>query len=155
MDSLFPELQVSETLLGQAAVAVVLNESQATHNQLRSNNPFVLENNLRLNHIGIRKINLEFNETGWWIWRKSQNIFIDFGFGLEHELFVKQIDGSMQVRVDSGNWRNVEAKRELRDGRFTVKCSIDGQLSSFSAVISPEEVSIFNAVRILKIEFNV
>lgn len=66
---------------------------------------------------------------------------------LEHELSVKQVDGALQVRVDCGSWKQVEAKRELHNGRFTIKCSIDGQLSSFSAVISPEEVSIFNEVR--------
>lgn len=65
----------------------------------------------------------------------------------EHELSVKQVDAGLQVRVDSGCWRHVEAKRESHNGRFTIKCSIDGQLSTFSAVISPEEVSIFNAVR--------
>lgn len=64
MDSLFPELSINETLLSQAAVAITLNESQATHNQLRSNNPFVLEENLRLNHIGIRSIRLKFNGDG-------------------------------------------------------------------------------------------
>lgn len=64
MDSLFPKLQISETVLSQAAVAVILNESQATHNQLLTNNPFVLEENLRLNHIGIRNIRLQFNGVG-------------------------------------------------------------------------------------------
>lgn len=64
MDSLFPKLLVSDTLLSQASVAVILNESQATQNQLRSNNPFVLEENLRLNHIGIRSIRLKFNDVG-------------------------------------------------------------------------------------------
>lgn len=59
---------------------------------------------------------------------------------------MKQVDGALQVRIDDGCWSQVEAKRESRDGRFTVRCSIDGQLSSFSAVISPEEVSIFNEV---------
>lgn len=64
MDSLFPKLQVSESVLTQAAVAVILNESQATRSQLRTNNPFVLEQNLRLNHIGIRNIRVKFDGVG-------------------------------------------------------------------------------------------
>lgn len=64
MDSLFPQLAVTNTVLSQAAVAVVLNESHATHGQLKTNNPFVLEENLRLNHIGIRSLRLKFNGVG-------------------------------------------------------------------------------------------
>lgn len=66
-DSLFPALEVSDTLLAQAAASLVLNEFKAaTKNahRLNSNNPFVVENGLRLNHVGIRNFKLKFNDVG-------------------------------------------------------------------------------------------
>lgn len=66
-DSLFPALEVSDTLLAQAATSLVLNEFKASTKNalnLNSSNPFVIENGLRLNHHGIRNFKLKFNSVG-------------------------------------------------------------------------------------------
>lgn len=62
-DTLFPELKITNSQLAQAAVALVLNELNASTKNSRSSsrNPFVIENGLRLNHLGIRRYQLKYN----------------------------------------------------------------------------------------------
>lgn len=127
-DTLFPEIKISENVLSQAAVALILNETNAAQtNSARtgnSTNPFGIESNLRLNHVAIREFKLKFGEKV-------------FNIG------VKNVDGELQVKVDSGDWRKVSANQQEHSERFSLRCSIDGVFSNFSAVISPEEISIF------------
>lgn len=53
----------------------------------------------------------------------------------------------MHIRVAAGQpWKVVHATVESHAERFTLKCNIDGIFSTFSAVISPEQVAIFNEV---------
>lgn len=68
-DSLFPELKITSTQLTQAAVALVLNELTASTKNAEhsSRNPFVIENGLRLNHLGIRRYQFKFNNIGKYI----------------------------------------------------------------------------------------
>lgn len=64
-DTLFPPLNVSDTVLCQAAVAVVLNELKINRNSVASSNdPFVVESGFRMNHVAVRKISFKFNEKG-------------------------------------------------------------------------------------------
>lgn len=67
-DTLFPPLNVSETVLCQAAVAVVLNELKFNRNSAiasgRSGDPFVFESGFRVNYVAVRTVNLKFNEKG-------------------------------------------------------------------------------------------
>lgn len=52
----------------------------------------------------------------------------------------------MEIRVNDGDWKVVKATIEAHPERFTLKCNIDGVFGNFSAVISPENVAIFNEV---------
>lgn len=64
-DSLFPALAVDDTMLTQAAVALVVNEfSAAQRNGGAQPNPFVIEAGKRFNHAGIRNFKLKFNKIG-------------------------------------------------------------------------------------------
>lgn len=63
-DTLFPPLAVSETVLCQAGIAIVLNELKFSRNSAISGDPFVAESGFRMNHVAIRKVNLKFNDKG-------------------------------------------------------------------------------------------
>lgn len=66
-DTLFPQLNVSDTVLCQAAIAVVLNELKCSAiSSGRSGSPFVVESGFRVNHVAVRNVNLKFNEKGDW-----------------------------------------------------------------------------------------
>lgn len=67
-DSLFPKLSVSDDLLCQAAIALVLNENTAVlSNAQRAGNEtsaFIVEKNMRVNHSASRNILFKFNDKG-------------------------------------------------------------------------------------------
>lgn len=67
-DTLFPPLSVSDTILSQAAIAIVLNELKCQRNDAISKDrlidPFVLESGFRVNHLAIRHLTLKFNDKG-------------------------------------------------------------------------------------------
>lgn len=68
-----------------------------------------------------------------------------------HTIFVKNNDDILQVKVNENDWKLVDAKSVIgeQSGRFTIKCEIDGIFSTFSTVISPEQIAIFNEVIII------
>lgn len=67
---------------------------------------------------------------------------------LAHTVTLKQQNGSKQVRVDNGQWINLKVSLVNSDSsRFTLKCSLDGVVSTFSAVITPDQIDIFNEVK--------
>lgn len=67
-DTLFPPLNVSDTVLCQAGLAVVLNELKFNRNAAirsgRAGEPFVAVSGFRMNHAAVRKVNLSFNGKG-------------------------------------------------------------------------------------------
>lgn len=66
-DTLFLPLSISDTVLCQAAVAIVLNELKFKQNSAasgRSGDAFVIESGFRINHVVIRRLNLKFNDKG-------------------------------------------------------------------------------------------
>lgn len=137
MDTLFPPLSVSDTVLCQSAVSLLLHEQQlaaADASTSASVNPFVIERNFRVNQVAERAIRVRFD-------------------GVEHVVSVRSAgngaadgdSGALLVRVNAtGEWLPVRATRVPYPGRLTIKCSIDGVFSTFSAVVAPEGVAIFN-----------
>lgn len=66
---------------------------------------------------------------------------------LAHTVTLKQQNGNKQVRVDNGEWRDLKVATVNTDAsRFTLKCSLDGVISTFSAVVTSDHVDIFNEV---------
>lgn len=124
-DSLFPPLVVSESLLAQAASALVQNEANVIKKTSTIYNPFHSTNNFRLNHSTSRDIKLKFNDK-------------------IHNVQIKQSNNNFSIRIDNGNWKNVQINNINEPERFTLRSNIDGILSNFSAVISPDSIEIFN-----------
>lgn len=69
-NSLFPIEVIDDNILCQAAIALIQNEySAAEINDQQSfikyiANPFTIEHDIRLNHVGVRKFRLKFNNDG-------------------------------------------------------------------------------------------
>lgn len=129
-DTLFPPMKVHEIELCQAAVALILNELNAAKiNSIRKNDPFVAASGLRLNHDLIRQFNLKFQ------------------VGEELEDFnvrVKYVDGAFEVKINDGEWLKTKGEIVESNNRFSLKCSVNGHISNYSAVISPESITLFN-----------
>lgn len=139
---------MSDTVLCQAAVAVVLNELKFNRNGAASSehfsDPFVVESGFRMNHVAIRKISLKFNDKGDYYFRKC---FCINKFNIpEYVLSVRNLGDSFEVKIDNGKWKVVKSSLLNHPQRFSIKTSIDGIFTTFSAVISPEQVAIFNEV---------
>lgn len=65
-----------------------------------------------------------------------------------HTVTLKQQKGNKKVRVDNGEWKDLKVFAVNSDSsRFTLKCSLDGVVSTFSAVITPDQIDIFNEVK--------
>lgn len=70
-DSLFPPIAISDTVLCQAAVALMENEYAASQMNRKSvfgncanANPFNIERGVRLNTVSVRQFKLKFNNAG-------------------------------------------------------------------------------------------
>ncbi|XP_063705563.1 methylcrotonoyl-CoA carboxylase subunit alpha, mitochondrial [Culicoides brevitarsis] len=125
-DTLFPPENITETTVTQAAAALFINEMYATAKHSESTkNPFYIERNLRLNHDAIRKFNLKFNE-------KTYNCKI------------KIANDSYEVSINDSPYKKFSFDREIHNERFSVRLAIDGNMSKFSAVITPDNVTIFD-----------
>ena len=128
-DTLFPTKKVSNDVLAQAAVALIINENNATLcNSLRAgefNDPFTMNSNFRVNSNEIRTVKFSSD-------------------GKEHKVLVTQSEDGFKVKVNDGEWRNVQVKTVRDDERFSLKVNIDGSVFNYSVVITPEIVTIFN-----------
>jgi 3-methylcrotonyl-CoA carboxylase alpha subunit len=61
-----------------------------------------------------------------------------------HKVIVKVERDGYSVKLDHSDWHSVKASSLQHPGRFSIRSNIDGDFSNFSAVISPENVSIFD-----------
>lgn len=130
-DTLFPTKTVSNEVLAQAAIGLIVNENNAALcNSLRAgqlNDPFTINSSFRVNSSEVRTV--RFNNEG-----------------REEKISVTQNDDGFKVKVNDGEWRNVSVKTVGDPERFTLKINMDGLVFNFSVVITPETVTIFNAV---------
>lgn len=106
----------------------IVNQNNAFIKNSPANDPFALNLSYRVNHNAVRTV--DFADAG----KRDQ-------------VSVMQNGDGFQVKVNDGEWKNVHIKVVPEDGRFTLKINIDGNLFSYSCVITPERVSIFNEVR--------
>lgn len=129
-DTLFPKKTISDNILAQAAISLIVNENNATKcNTLRAgqfNDPFTLNPNFRVNSKQIKTV--RFNNEG-----KEETISV-----------TQTSDGSFEVKVNEGKWQTVDVKTVKEEGRFSLKVNIDGSVFNYSTVITPESVTIFN-----------
>lgn len=127
-DTLFPPISVSDDVLAQAAIGLIINENNASlRNALKTaNSSFsAIGTGFRVNHKEIRTVKLNHD-------------------GKEAKISLTESDDGMRVKVNDGAWRNVQVKTVKQEGRFSLKVNIDGSVFNFSVVISPETVTIFN-----------
>lgn len=132
-DTLFPTKIISDDVLAQAAIGLIVNENNAAlRNSLRAgqfNNPFILNTSFRINSSEVRTV--KFNNDG-----------------KEEKISVIQATGGFKIKINDGEWKNVNVKTVKDDGRFTLKINMDGSVFNFSVVITPEIVTIFNQVNL-------
>lgn len=126
-NTLFPPETISETTVTQAATALFVNEMNATFKHAESaKNPFYIEQNFRMNYDAIRHFKLKFNEKVY-----TCNIKISQ-------------DNTYQISIDDGPYKTITVDRESHPERFSLRLSIDGNMSKYSAVITPDNVTIFD-----------
>lgn len=68
-----------------------------------------------------------------------------------HSVQLKQTrSGDYELRVDNGEWKScsVQMQPDERNQRFSLKCNLNGVVSTFSAVITANQIDIFNEVSI-------
>lgn len=125
-DTLFPPEVISETTVTQAATALFLNELYATskHSESRQN-PFYIENNFRMNFDAIRTFKLKFNDK----------IFV---------AKIKISNASYEISINEGPFKPISVSRDTHLERFSVRLGIDGDICSYSSVITPNNVTIFD-----------
>lgn len=128
-DTLFPPIVISNNVLAQAAIGLIVNENNAALcNSLRAgqlNDPFTINAGFRVNTNDIRTV--KFNNEG-----------------KEEKVSVTQGANGFKVKVNDNEWRSVQVKTVKENGRFSLKINMDGSVFNFSVVITPETVTIFN-----------
>lgn len=124
--TLFPPETINDTTITQAATALFLNEMYATlkHSE-SSKNPFYIEHNLRMNFDAVRTFKLKFNDK-------------------VHTCKIKISDNTYQISINDGSYKTITVDREPHPERFSVRLGINGHMSKYSAVITPENVTIFD-----------
>ena len=129
-DELFPEEKVSDKLFIQAAISLLLNESNAAkRNSLiarNSSSPFSDSSNFRINYHETRVFKFKLNDEK------------------VHKVIVKVEDDGYSVKLDHSDWHSVKASASTHPGRFSIRSNIDGNFSNFSAVITPKNVAVFD-----------
>ncbi|KAL7029369.1 hypothetical protein ACKWTF_006210 [Chironomus riparius] len=128
-DTLFPSKVVKNEVLAQAALGLIINENNAALiNALRagaSNDPFVLNSDFRVNSNHIRTV----------------NFVVD---GKDQQVSLMQSQDGFKVKVNDGEWKNVQVSKVKESGRFSLKVNMDGAVYKYSIVITPESVTLFN-----------
>lgn len=130
-DTLFPIKVVKNEILAQAALGLIINENNAALiNALKtgtSNDPFVLNSDFRINSDHIRTVNFVVN-------------------GKNQQVSLMQNQEGYKVKVNDGEWKNVQVSKVKESGRFSLKVNMDGAVYNYSIVIIPESVTLFNEV---------
>lgn len=130
-DTLFPKKVIKNEVLAQAALGLIINENNAALvNALRAgtpNDPFVLNNDFRVNSSHIRTVSFVVN-------------------GKDQQVSLMQSQEGYKVKVNDGEWTNVQVSTVKESGRFSLKVNMDGAVYKFSIVITPESVTLFNEV---------
>lgn len=130
-ETLFPAKVVKTEVLAQAALGLIINENNAALiNALRAgtpNDPFVLNGDFRINSDHIRTVNFVAN-------------------GKDQQVSLMQNSEGYKVKVNDGEWKNVQVSKVKEAGRFSLKVNMDGAVYNYSIVITPESVTLFNEV---------
>jgi 3-methylcrotonyl-CoA carboxylase alpha subunit len=128
-DTLFPQKVIKNEVLAQAALGLIINENNAALiNSLRAgklNDPFAINSDFRVNSNHIRTVKFIANEK-------------------EQQVSVVQTQEGFKVRVNDGEWKNVQVTKVQEDQRFTLKVNMEGVVYKYSIVTTPECVTLFN-----------
>uniref|UniRef100_A0A182QJ41 Methylcrotonoyl-CoA carboxylase subunit alpha, mitochondrial n=1 Tax=Anopheles farauti TaxID=69004 RepID=A0A182QJ41_9DIPT len=127
MATLFPKKVVPQTKVVQMALAHVLNERVQAGAGLGKKicGPFDGEYNFRPNYSLTRSIKIKLGET-------------------EHSVEMETNAEGYSVRVDGGEWMKVSVRRKPYNNRFLLETNIDGHVSNFNAVITGENIALFD-----------
>lgn len=132
-DALFPQVQVTNETVIQAALLLLINEEIDSLNlglqKSDLNNPFVSEMGFRLNHVHTREFNLEIMD-------KSCLVRVKY---LEPDVY--------SIKVDNvGPWRRVSGKLTKNGNLSQLTTEIDGVKLKARVVKTNDELYIFNNV---------
>lgn len=91
--------------------------------------PFSAGDSFRVNSIPIRIIELVANET-------------------KYNIQVKYVGKNYEVKINDSEWYpcSIETVADSNKNRFSLKLNVNGVRSTYSAVITPNAVDIFNEV---------
>lgn len=127
-DALFPKIEVSNNVLIQAAVALIINENNAllcnSINAGNINDVFAIEQSFRVNSNATRDVKFVFDAK-------------------EQIVSIVNDENDFKVQVNGGKWQKVQITNVEHENRFSMRSNIDGYLSNFSSIITPEVVTIF------------
>lgn len=132
-NSLFPPIQISPRTVTQAVAALLTNElnsqKQNSMKQQQIHSSFDAFDSFRVNSKAIRTFELESN-------------------GKTYDIQLKRSNANYQIKIDDSDWKSCEiySTDDPNPNRFTMKLNLDGVQSTFSAVVSSENIDIFNEV---------
>ncbi|XP_053675442.1 methylcrotonoyl-CoA carboxylase subunit alpha, mitochondrial [Anopheles nili] len=127
MSTLFPKKIVSSTKVAQMAIAHILNERTQSGAGLgvKTCSPFDAEYNFRPNYNLTRSLKLKLGET-------------------EYTVEISGTSDNLLVRVNGAEWMQASVRRKPYTDRFQLETNLDGHVSTFNAVISGKNVTLFD-----------
>ena len=132
-ESLFPKIQITNKILVQGALGLILQEEMdALKFAIKPNdpfNPFAIETGIRLNHNFNRRLYFQIGE---------EKCFVDVQY-IEPEVY------SMRTN-DLGLWQNVTGTLKKQNNTLEVKSNIDGNIEKYKIVKIGNELHLFTHV---------
>ncbi|XP_053664587.1 methylcrotonoyl-CoA carboxylase subunit alpha, mitochondrial [Anopheles marshallii] len=128
MDTLFPKKVLPSEKVVQMALAHTLNERVQSGASLgkKTASPFDVEYGFRPNYGVARPLKIKIGDV-------------------EHMVeIMTNAESNYSVRVDAGERMKVTVRRKPYMNRFLLETNIDGHVSCFNAVISGENISLFD-----------
>lgn len=66
-----------------------------------------------------------------------------------YKVNARKCNGCYELQIDNGPWKkcSIEIHSNSKiNNRLNLKCNLNGMISSYSAVISPNQIDVFNEV---------
>lgn len=82
----------------------------------------------------------------------SNNFSIQFktNFSTVFKIQLKREKGDFEIKIDDGQWKSCSIQNHIDavNQRFTLKCNLNGVVTTFSAVITTNHIDVFNDVSV-------